>query len=47
MAKEKSLWDRCKKGITHLKKCGHLTHFCRLENSAGEGNPDVEGVINV
>ena len=46
MAKEKSLWDRCKTGIKHLEKCGHATHFCRLENSAGEGNPDVEGVIN-
>jgi hypothetical protein len=23
-----------------------VAHFCRLENSAGEGNPDVEGVIN-
>jgi hypothetical protein len=46
MAKEKSLWGRCKTGIKHLEKCGHATHFCRLENSAGEGNPDVEGVIN-
>ena len=46
MAKEKSLWDRCKTGIINLGKCGHATHFCRLENSAGEGNPDVEGVIN-
>jgi hypothetical protein len=35
-----------KTGIKHLRKCGHVTHFCRLENSAGEGNPDVEGVIN-
>lgn len=23
-----------------------MAHFCRLENSAGEGNPDVEGVVN-
>src|ERR1035437_1848671 len=46
MAKEKSLWDRCKTGIINLGKCGHATHFCRLENSAGEGNPDVEGVID-
>jgi hypothetical protein len=46
MAKEKSLWQRCLTGINNLEKCGHATHFCRLENSAGEGNPDVEGVIN-
>lgn len=46
MARESSLWTRCKNGVKHLKKCGHATHFCRLENSAGEGNPDVEGVIN-
>lgn len=46
MAKERSLWQRCLTGISDLKKCGHATHFCRLENSAGEGNPDVEGVIN-
>jgi hypothetical protein len=46
MAKEKSLWGRCQTGIKNLKECGHATHFCRLENSAGEGNPDVEGVIN-
>ena len=46
MAKETSLWQRCRTGIKHLKACGHKTHFCRLENSAGEGNPDVEGVLN-
>jgi hypothetical protein len=46
MARESSLWTRCKTGIKQLRKCGHATHFCRLENSAGEGNPDVEGVIN-
>lgn len=46
MALEKSLWGRCRTGVKHLKKCGHVAHFCRLENSAGEGNPDVEGVIN-
>jgi hypothetical protein len=45
MALEKSLWQRVKSGIKHLNKCGHKTHFCRLENSVGEGNPDVEGVI--
>jgi hypothetical protein len=46
MAKERSLWDRCKTGIKTLRKCGHGVHFCRIENDAGEGNPDVEGVIN-
>src|ERR1035437_6155688 len=46
MAKESSLWTRCRGGITRLRGRGHVAHFCRLENSAGEGNPDVEGVIN-
>jgi len=46
MARESSLWQRCRNGIKHLRECGHTAHFCRLENSAGEGNPDVEGVIN-
>jgi hypothetical protein len=35
-----------KTGIKALRKCGYKTHFCRLENSAGEGNPDVEGCID-
>jgi hypothetical protein len=46
MARESSLWARCRNGVKLLKKRGHCTHFCRLENSAGEGNPDVEGVLN-
>lgn len=46
MARESSLWQRCLTGIKHLRKHGHIAHFCRLENSAGEGNPDVEGVLN-
>ena len=46
MAKESSLWTRCRGGITRLRGRGHVAHFCRLENSAGMGNPDVEGVIN-
>lgn len=46
MAKETALWDRCKTGLKVLRKAGHLAHFCRIENDAGEGNPDVEGVIN-
>lgn len=46
MAREASLWQRCKTAIKALKECGHLLHACRLENSAGEGNPDVELCIN-
>ncbi len=46
MARESSLWGRCNRAIKLLKKRGHSAHFCRLENSAGEGNPDVEGVLN-
>jgi hypothetical protein len=46
MALESSLWTRCRNGVKALKKRGHAAHFCRLENSAGEGNPDVEGVLN-
>jgi hypothetical protein len=46
MALEKSLWQRCKNGVKHLKDCGHAVHFCRVENDAGEGHPDVEGVLN-
>jgi hypothetical protein len=46
MAKETSLWQRCRTGLKVLHKCGHSLHFCRIENDAGEGNPDVEGVIN-
>lgn len=46
MARESSLWQRCRTGLKQLRACGHVAHFCRLENSAGDGNPDVEGVIN-
>jgi hypothetical protein len=46
MARESSLWSRCNRAVKLLKKRGHSAHFCRLENSAGEGNPDVEGVLN-
>jgi hypothetical protein len=46
MALEKFLWGRCRTGLKNLRKLGHKAHFCRLENSAGEGNPDVEGVID-
>lgn len=46
MAKETSLWQRCRTGLKALQKCGHALHFCRVENDAGEGHPDVEGVIN-
>jgi len=46
MARESSLWQRCLTGIKRLRACGHRAHFCRVENAAGEGHPDVEGVIN-
>jgi hypothetical protein len=46
MARESSLWQRCKTGIRHLAALGHKVHFCRVENAAGEGHPDVEGVVN-
>jgi hypothetical protein len=46
MAKERSLWQRCLTGIGNLKEQGYWLHFCRLENSAGTGNPDVEGCID-
>jgi hypothetical protein len=46
MGLEKNLWQRCLTGITHLEKCGFKPHFCRLENAAGTGNPDVEGCID-
>lgn len=46
MAKETSLWQRCRTGIKRLRALGHVAHFCRIENAAGDGNPDVEGVIN-
>lgn len=46
MARETSLWQRCLTGVKHLEKCGHLVHLCRIENTAGAGHPDVEGVIN-
>ena len=45
MALEKELWKRCRTGIKHLEACGHKTHFCRIENAAGSGHPDVEGVV--
>lgn len=46
MALEKFLWGRCKTGLKNLKQMGHKVHFCRLENVAGEGAPDVEGVVD-
>lgn len=42
MALEKALWQRVRGGLKVLGKCGYKTHACRLENSAGEGNPDVD-----
>lgn len=46
MALEKALWQRVRKGGLHLRACGFGTHLCRIENDAGEGNPDVEGCID-
>jgi len=46
MALEKSLWQRVKKGALSLRSCGYKTHSCRIENDAGEGNPDVEMCID-
>ncbi len=46
MARETALWQRCKTGLKQLRDCGHAHHFCRIENEAGEGNPDVEGCLN-
>lgn len=45
MALEKYLWQRMVRGIRTLEACGWRVHACRLENSAGEGNPDVEACI--
>lgn len=46
MAFEKSLWQRVKKGALSLRTCGYKTHSCRIENDAGEGNPDVDMCID-
>ena len=46
MARESSLWQRCKTGMTALKERGHRLHIGRIENTAGEGNPDVNGCID-
>lgn len=46
MAFEKALWQRVKTGALHLRKCGYATHFCRIENDSGAGNPDVDGCID-
>lgn len=46
MAFEKALWQRVKNAGLSLRKCSHGVHLCRIENSAGEGHPDVEGSIN-
>lgn len=46
MALEKYLWTRVKNGVKRLTVCGFKTHACRLENQAGEGNPDVDMCID-
>jgi hypothetical protein len=46
MSLEKSLWQRVRKGGVALRLLGHTVHLCRIENSVGVGNPDVNGCIN-
>lgn len=46
MARESSLWQRCKRAGIQLLAGGHLVHLGRIENSAGSGNPDVDGCID-
>jgi hypothetical protein len=46
MALEKSLWQRLITAQKQLIGAGHLIHLCRLENSAGSGNPDVDGCLD-
>lgn len=46
MALEKALWQRVKNGNKSLRECGYAVHACRLENEAGEGNPDVDECID-
>lgn len=45
MALEKYLWQRLVRANKQLRAAGFSVHACRLENSAGEGNPDVEACI--
>ena len=37
---------RCRTGIRQLKDLGFEAHFCRIENTVGTGNPDVEGCLH-
>lgn len=46
MARESSLWQRCITGRIALQDRGHLLHLGRIENSAGSGNPDVDGCLD-
>lgn len=46
MSLEKSLWQRVRTGIIHLRRCGFGAVGCRIENDAGEGNPDVDICID-
>lgn len=46
MALESALWQRVKRGALSLRKCGFYPHVRRIENAAGEGNPDVNGCID-
>jgi hypothetical protein len=46
MAFESALWQRVRKAGVRLRALLHGVHMCRIENSAGDGNPDVEACID-
>lgn len=46
MAFETALWQRVRKAALRLREQGYGSHFDRIENSAGEGNPDVDGCLD-
>lgn len=46
MAQEKALWQRVRNGVLSLRKMGHKAHYCRIENDAGVGNPDVDACLD-
>lgn len=46
MARESSLWQRCRTAVKALAWQGHHVDLQRIENAATSGHPDVEGVID-
>lgn len=46
MALETALWQRVKAGAKALRSAGHGAHFNRIENSVGDGNPDVSACLD-